>query len=163
MIHVIIGDGNGKTTSAVGASVRAAGHGWKVLFAQFLKGDSSGEIISLKSLGVSVLQPAVNHGFIFAMDENEKMETAKMCAGLLATAAESDAQLMVLDEVLHTLAAEMIQREAIEKVLDKHCEIILTGGIAPDWLIERADYVSYVSKIKHPYNNGIGARQGIEY
>ena len=51
----------------------------------------------------------------------------------------------------------------LQQVLNKNCEIVLTGSDAPEWLIDQADYVSLIGKIKHPYDNGIKARTGIEY
>lgn len=164
MIHVYVGDGKGKTTASVGLSVRAAGHGFKVLFMQFLKDDSSGEIEMLRSIpGVEVVHCPVNYGFTFQMTDEQKKETAEEYDKMMDRAIESDAFLIVLDEVIHALNAGMIVKEKLERVLDKDCEIVLTGRDAPDWIVDRADYVSDVRKIKHPYDNGVQARVGIEF
>ena len=164
MIHVYIGDGKGKTTASVGLSTRTAGHGFSVLFIQFLKDDSSGEISVLKSLsGVEVVHAPINYGFVFQMTEKQKSETAEDYDKLMDKAIESDAFLIVLDEVIHALNASLLKKAKIEKVLEKDCEIVLTGRDAPEWLIDRADYVSEIQKIKHPYDNGVQARIGIEF
>ena len=164
MIHVITGDGKGKTSSAVGMVVRAAGHGYPVLFIQFLKDNSSGEIAVIRSIpGIDVFHSSVNHGFLFQMTEEQKAETGRECERMLDIALESDAFLIALDEVLHVLNAELIAREKLEKVLEKTCEIVLTGYDSPNWLMEKADYVSNIQKIKHPFDRGTQSRIGIEF
>ena len=164
MIHVYVGDGKGKTTAAVGLSVRAAGHGFKVLFMQFLKDDSSGEIDVLRRVPeIEVVHCPVNYGFTFQMSEEQKRETAEEYDKMLDRAIDSDAFLIVLDEVIHALNAGMIIKEKLERVLDKDCEIVLTGRDAPEWIVDRADYISDVRKIIHPYDKGVQARIGIEF
>lgn len=164
MIHVYVGDGKGKTTASIGLSVRAAGHGFKVLFMQFLKDDSSGEIDVLRSIpGIEVVHCPVDHGFIFQMTEDQKRETAEEYDKMLDKAITSDAFLIVLDEVIHALNAGIIDREKLEQVMDKESELVLTGRDAPEWITDRADYVSDIQKNKHPYDRGIQARVGIEF
>jgi cob(I)alamin adenosyltransferase len=164
MIQVYIGDGKGKTTESIGLSIRAAGHGFKVLFLQFLKDDSSGEVSILKSIpGIEVIHCPVNYGFTFQMTEDQKKETAKEYDKMLDKAIGTSVFLVVLDEAIHALNAGMIDREKLERLLDKDCEIVLTGRDAPEWLISRADYVSNIQKIKHPYDKGVQARVGIEF
>ena len=67
MIHVYDGDGKGKTTASVGFCTRAIGHGWKVLFVQFLKDDTSGEVESLRKLGVETIHCPLDYGFFYSM------------------------------------------------------------------------------------------------
>ena len=164
MIQVYVGDGKGKTTASIGLSIRAAGHGFTVLFMQFLKDDSSGEVSVLRSIpGIEVIHCPVNYGFTFQMTEDQKKETAKEYDKMLDKAIGTDAFLIVLDEAIHALNAGMISREKLERLLDKNSEIVLTGRNAPEWLINRADYVSDIQKIKHPYDKGVQARVGIEF
>ena len=164
MIHLIVGDGKGKTSAAVGMCIRAAGHGWSVLFIQFLKDDSSGEVSVLRSIPeIEVVHCPVNYGFLFQMTEEQKQETKTEYQKMLEEAFSSDARLIVLDEVVHAVNFELISREQIERVLEKDAEIVLTGRNAPDWLMERADYISDVKKVKHPYDKGVEARIGIEF
>lgn len=164
MIQVYIGDGRGKTTTSVGLSVRAAGHGFRVLFMQFLKDDSSGEIEAMRRFPeIKIVHCPINYGFTFQMTEEQKIETAKEYDKMLDKAIASDAFLIVLDEVIHALNAGMIEKEKLERVLDKNCEIVLTGRDAPDWILDRSDYVSDIRKIKHPYDKGVQARIGIEF
>ncbi len=164
MIQVYVGDGKGKTTASIGLSIRASGHGLNVLFMQFLKDDGSGEVSVLKSIpGIEVIHCPVNYGFTFQMTEDQKKETAKEYDKMLDKAIGTNAFLVVLDEAIHALNAGMIDREKLERLLDKDCEIVLTGRNAPEWLINRADYVSDIQKIKHPYDKGVQARVGIEF
>ena len=164
MIHIIIGDGQGKTTSSVGLAVRSAGYGLSVLFIQFLKDSSSGEIQILKKIPeVTVAHAPVNYGFSYQMTADQLSDTAKEYEKLMNKAILSDASLIVLDEVIHALNAGLVSEDQLRKVLGKKTEIVLTGRNAPGWLQEKADYVSEIRKIKHPYDRGISARRGIEY
>ena len=164
MIHVIQGDGKGKTTAAVGLCVRAAGNGLPVLFAQFLKDDSSGEVAVLRSLPqLELLHCPVNYGFTFQMTEAQKRETAAEYEKMLDRALASGAFLIVLDELIHALNAGLVRRQSVERLLDKPCELVLTGRDAPDWLLARADYISEIRKLRHPYDRGVEARPGVEF
>lgn len=164
MIHVYAGDGKGKTTAAIGLSVRTAGHRFKVLFMQFLKDDSSGEVDILRRIaGIQVVHCPVNYGFTFQMTEEQKKKTAEEYNKMLDQAIASEAFLIVLDEVIHALNAGMIDEKKLKRVLEKNSEIVLTGRDVPEWLIEAADYVSEIQKIKHPYDEGIEGRVGIEF
>lgn len=164
MLHIIEGDGKGKTTAAVGLSVRAAGHGLRVLFIQFLKDDSSGEIQVLRSIpGITVRHCPVNFGFTFQITGDQKRETAEAYRSMLDEAIRSDAFLIVLDEAIHALNAGLLKKAQLEKLLEKECEIVLTGRNAPEWLTNRADYVSDIRNVKHPYDQGVQARAGIEF
>ena len=192
MLHLITGDGKGKTSAAVGMAARAAGHGIPVLFVQFLKDDSSGEIAALRKIGgVEVLHSPVSYGFTFQMTPQQLAATADACDALLEQAMKSEAGLIVLDEVLHALQSGLVSRERLQQLLDlrldccktenaradmKDCcgeersgredafsEIVLSGAAAPSWLMEQADYISEVRKIRHPYDSGVTARRGVEY
>ena len=164
MIQVYIGDGQGKTTTSVGLSVRAAGHGFRVLFMQFLKDDSSGEIEAMRRFPeIKIVHCPITYGFTFQMTEEQMEETTKEYDKMLDMAITSDAFLIVLDEVIHALNAGMIKKEKLDRVLNKDCEVILTGRDAPKWIVDKGDYVSDIRKIKHPYDRGVQARIGIEF
>lgn len=164
MIHLFIGEGEGKTSASAGLAIRAAGHGFPVLFAQFLKDDASGEVAVLRRTpGVRVLHAPVDYGFTYQMTPEQLERSAKEYDKLLDEAQRSDAFLIVLDEVLHALGEGLVMGEKLEKLLEKDREIVLTGRNAPQWLIDRADYVSEIRKIKHPFDKGRGARIGIEF
>ena len=164
MLHLIIGKGKGKTSAAAGMALRAAGHGKRVIFAQFMKDGSSGEIAVLNSVGcIEVMLPAEHYGFFSKMTEEQKAAAAGGYADMLDRLISSEAFLIVLDEALHALNKGLIKKEQLLKLLEKDCEIVLTGYDPPEYLTERADYISEICKRRHPFDRGITAREGVEY
>ena len=171
MIHIYFGDGKGKTTSAAGLAARSVGHGKRVIFAQFLKGRDSGEIVSLKTLGIQVIRSEGINCFSWDMTELQKEECRKVQNGLLniirnTIQNEDPVDMLVLDEVLNALSERLLDEEDVKDfVMGKpdNMEIVLTGRIMPDWLMERADYCTEMKKYKHPYDKGIQAREAVEY
>ena len=170
MIHVYTGDGKGKTTAAVGLAVRHAGAGKPVLFVQFMKCTPTGELAALEQLnGVTVLRNACRHGFSFAMTQEERaMVTASHNANLsrAAEAARTGAcSLLVLDEVTSAYALGLIDRAAVDALIDSaaETELVLTGREPTEHMLGAADYVTQMTLVKHPYARGVGARKGIEY
>jgi len=171
LIHIYIGDGKGKTTAAVGLAVRAAGRKRKVVFAQFLKGRKTGEVAPLKGLGVQVIRSEKNRKFFCYMDEEERIGFREEQLRLLEEAGEAAfggeaADLLVLDEAVDILDLNMIDDEALRSFIEQKpegLELVLTGRAAPDWLIEMADYVTEMRKIKHPYDSGVTGREAIEF
>ena len=118
MIHLYHGDGKGKTTAAVGLTVRAAGSGMRALFVQFFKDGSSSEIGALASLpGVETRNPAVHYGFFRSMSDAQKDGTRESYNALLKDVAEhaADYGLIVLDEVVSAYRYGMLDREALER------------------------------------------------
>ena len=121
MVHIYVGDGKGKNTASIGISIRAAGHGLSVLFVQFLKNDSSGEISVLRSIsGITVLHCPVNFGFFPLMTKEQIAETAEEYDKMLDYSLSADADLIILDEVIHALNLGMIDRKKLEIILDKN-------------------------------------------
>ena len=168
MIHLYCGDGKGKTTAACGLAVRAAGSGMRVLFVQFFKSGKSSEVTALEKLGVVTAHPGVHYGRYKSLDDGKKAEVRDSYGELLndvvAHAAEYD--LIVLDEAVSTYGYAMIDREQLMEFLRQEgCrrEIVLTGRDPLLELTDAADYVTEMKKVKHPFDGGIAARQGIEY
>ena len=180
MIQVYCGDGKGKTSAAIGAAVRAAGHGIPVVFAQFLKDDTSGEIEILRSIpGVAVLHAAHNFGFWKSQSEEEQRITVEEGKALLQQVqdtyqrairkkADADAEidcLLVLDEAMAAIHAGILEEADVLSFLQQvgeQTEVILTGRNPSERILEAADYVSEVVPRKHPYDRGIVARTGVE-
>lgn len=170
LVHVYIGDGKGKTTAAIGLSVRAAGRDLQVVVAQFLKSGSSGELRSLETLGIPVIRSEIQLGFTFQMDEATKARCREEQTRILEQVGErlksGTVDLVVLDEVIDALNTSMLDEAAFRSFVETYfsykAEFVLTGRNPPGWLIEKADYVSEVRKVKHPYDRGIHARIGIE-
>lgn len=169
MIQIYYGDGKGKTTAAVGLSVRAAGQGRRVVFAQFLKSADSGERAVLAGLPTVALVPVPDHmKFTFQMDPDERRAEAVRQAALLeqAAALSAGADLLVLDELCAALNAGMVPLDRVLSLLDSRpegLEVVITGRNPPQALLDRADYITEMKKHRHPYEQGTPARKGIEW
>lgn len=171
LTHVYTGDGKGKTTASLGLAFRAWGRGWRIRYYQFLKSRHSGEMTSAEVLGERFL---IRRGmtlskFTWDMTPAEKIETTAACHALLSHAHEEmvsgACDMLVLDEVIGALHGGFLELQTvIDFVSDKPegVELVLTGRRAPEALILLADYVSDIQPVKHPMNNGISAREGIE-
>ncbi|MDR0567904.1 MAG: cob(I)yrinic acid a,c-diamide adenosyltransferase [Spirochaetaceae bacterium] len=163
MIHVYIGDGKGKTTGAIGLSVRAAGRGLAVVVAQFLKSGSTGELRALEKLGIPVIRSDLRLGFTFQMDDETKTLCRQEQTRILERLKAETADMLILDEVIDALNAGMLDEAEFRSFIETcEAELVLTGRNPSAWLVEKADYVSEVRKVKHPYDRGISARVGIE-
>lgn len=169
MMHIYWGDGKGKTTAAFGLALRAAGRGKRVVVAQFLKGEDSGERRSMEYVPHVLLLPLPRQiKFVFQMDPVERAECESDCVKLLRDGvmlAEKDS-LLVLDEVLGALETDMLCLEEVLSCLEElpeGCEVVLTGRRAPQALLDRADYITEMTPHRHPYERGVAAREGIEF
>ena len=168
LVHVYCGDGKGKTTAAFGLALRCVGAGNKVVVAQFLKDGQSGECCALRTFPNAVLLGCNPTGkFSFRMDETEKEQTRKVSRQTLqeALAAAHDARMLVLDEVMAAVTCGFLTvEEVIHAVTNRpaELELIMTGRNPPEELAALADYISEIKKIRHPFDRGIAARDGIE-
>lgn len=170
LIHIYCGDGKGKTTAAVGLAVRCAGRGNKVLLVQFLKSRDSGELYSLAKLpDIEVMRGKESKKFTFQMNEEEKhallIEHNKMFEQVLEKIKNGCYSLLILDEVIGALNAKVFEMPKLIEFLrhkPENLEVVLTGRNPAPELVEIADYVSEMRKVKHPMDKGIMAREGIE-
>ena len=170
LVHIYTGNGKGKTTSAIGLAIRAHGAGKRVLVAQFLKGCESGEVEVLKKLGITVLRMCEVKKFTWQMTKDECIEVQEACAKLLNEvvfeAKSGRWDLIVVDEAMGALANKGISLATLCHLVDdkpEELEIVFTGRNAPHELIDRADYVSEINALKHPFDKGVKAREGIEF
>lgn len=172
LIHIYTGDGKGKTTAAVGLAVRACGVGMKVLFVQFLKSLETGEISSLERLApsIDILRGCNCKKFVYSMSAEEfdtaKQEAAQIFEDIKTRLCSGQYDMVVLDEILGTISVGFIHQKAVIELIQtkpEKVELIMTGRGATQELIEAADYVSEIKALKHPYDNGVSARKGIEY
>lgn len=167
MIHLYCGNGKGKTTAAMGLALRAAGRGERVVIAQFLKGADSGERYALAQLSQVELLPLPEQvKFTFQMDEQERLEASRRSRALLEVARErgKDCFLLVLDEACAAVSSGLLPLKELLDCLDSlSCEIVLTGRDPAPQLLERADYITKMEPLRHPYQRGITARKGIEW
>ncbi len=169
-IHLYEGNGKGKTSAAVGAAVRMAGTGKKVLFCQFLKGGDSSELAILRRIPeIEVLEVEKSFGFTFRMTEEARREAEAYYRchwkKAVAKAGAQQVGMLVLDEFVDAFRQGFVEREeALSYLRGEHdCEIILTGHHPPEELVALADYHTLFEMKKHPYEQGVAARRGIEF
>jgi len=170
LTHIYTGDGKGKTTAAVGITVRARGRGLSAVFAQFFKeADPDNEIGQLQRLGVTTLvfdavkSPLFNPGIDRELIRQEASGCLERLSDLLAP---GDVDLLVIDEFICLVAEGVITEDEAIAFLRKKpstTELVLTGAGATDRIIGQADYVTFMMNIKHPFRSRLEARSGIEY
>lgn len=167
MLHLYCGNGKGKTTAAMGLALRAAGRGKRVVIAQFLKGADSGERFALAQLPQVTLLPVPNAvKFSFRMTEEERRAEARRYQDLLEQIRREAPScfLLVLDEACAAVNTGLLPLEDLLSCLDSlECEVVLTGRDPAPQLAERADYITSMEAVRHPFEQGISARKGIEF
>ena len=170
LIHVYTGDGKGKTTSAVGLAARALGRGLKVCYVSFHKNPEKygySEMDTLRNAGALVLNRAKGHPHL-----NRNLDTDVIAAEVkealveIAELVQKEAyDLLIMDEILISVRDQYITEAALlDFIANKpaNTELVITGRGATEALIAVADYVSNITKVKHPYDRGILSRKGIE-
>ena len=166
-VQVYTGDGKGKTTAALGLAIRAAGAGFMVFIAQFLKKGDYSEIQALERFSDLITVEQFGLGrFVRGKPEPEDIEAARKGLEIIKKIFSSGKhQIVILDEANVAAACGLVSIDDLVAVIEQkpaHVELILTGRGAPPQVIERADLVSEVKSIKHYFNNGVEARVGIE-
>jgi cob(I)alamin adenosyltransferase len=166
LVHIYTGNGKGKTTAALGLAMRASGRGMKVIVIQFLKGITSGEHLFLKDHAAFEIKQ-ISSGDIFAKRMEQLTEESQQTLTIANNEIQSGKyDLVILDEILIALSLDAITLEQVEELINKKpdkLELVLTGRDAPEELIERADLVTEMRMVKHPFTKGIPARKGIEF
>ena len=170
LVIVHTGQGKGKTTAALGAALRAAGHGMRVLILQFMKGRSdTGEIRALRTSGLPIEIRQFGRRIFFHSRACEPIDIYKANLGLQAFAEALRAgnhDMIVLDEINMAVDFGLIAFDALQDLIRQkpmHLHLILTGRNARPELIEMADMVTEMREIKHHYNKGVQAQKGIEH
>ncbi|NLD58675.1 MAG: cob(I)yrinic acid a,c-diamide adenosyltransferase [Clostridiales bacterium] len=166
-MHIYFGDGKGKTSAALGLALRALGSGFSVCFAGFMKARPSGEIEALRRFeNARVLRSDVADPRF--LNELSPSERAEYLAGQrrLFLLIGFDADVIVLDEVFSAISCGALSEAELRAFLDRRppsVEIILTGRDPGAEILKRADYITRMEKVAHPYDRGVPARRGIEY
>ena len=166
LVHLYCGDGKGKTTAAMGLALRALGQGKRVVIVQFLKTGTSGELEPLRSLGAVIFSGKPGTSFVSRMSDAEKTETDQWNNRMLRDALSEECDLLILDELCAARQYGLVSEElAKTAVLDRpgEREVVITGRTPEDWMFEAADYITEMRCWRHPYQQGIVARRGIEY
>lgn len=173
MVLVYTGDGKGKTTAALGLTLRAVGRGYKVLVLQFIKGPQRvyGEKIALERLGVEVRQLGV--GFTWTKTPEEHREALRKAFSMAKEEiASGEYDVVVLDELNNALGIERFSiddvlplGEVVEMIKNRpsYLHVVVTGRGAKQEIVEVADLVSEMKVVKHYYDEGVPAVFGVEY
>lgn len=169
LLMVFTGDGKGKTTAALGMALRTAGHGLKVCFIQFIKGNwKYGELDAVKRFEGLIDFHVMGKGFIWksnSLDEDNAL-ARKGWDRAVDAMRSGKYHLLVLDEFTYPLNFGMIEPEPALEVLshkppDLH--VAITGRDAPKTIVEAADLVTEMRVVKHPLKAGINAQKGVEF
>ena len=169
MIHIYCGKGKGKTTAAGGLAVREAGAGKKVLFSQFMKNGKSSELGVLDTVpGITVFRGYTVSCLYRNMTPEQREKAAREYSPMLETLLNisASADMLVLDEIVsacnHHFVDETLLCDFLRNKQDG-LEVVITGRNPSDRLVALADYVTEMNKVRHPYDQGIAARLGVEY
>ncbi|HOO85496.1 MAG TPA: cob(I)yrinic acid a,c-diamide adenosyltransferase [Prolixibacteraceae bacterium] len=166
--QIYTGNGKGKTTAAFGLALRAAGAGKKVFFAQFVKGKIYSEIKAVEQWLPSITVKQFGRGcFIVKQPQQADIDAARNGLNEIKNILKSgEYHLVVLDEANIAIFYKLFTTSELIKAIEmRHTdtEVVVTGRYAPQELIDAADLVTEMKEIKHYYNNGIEAREGIEF
>lgn len=156
-IHVYTGNGKGKTTAALGLCLRASGHGRRIAVIQFIKGRRCGEHIALERLGIPILQCTQGDAYHKAQVQWERAKN------MLQT---GNCDLLVWDEIMAAINHGYVELNEVLDAIDakpEALELVLTGRNAPVEIIRRADLVTSMEPVKHYFDSGVPAREGVEF
>tara|TARA_Y100000996_G_scaffold217221_1_gene170636 strand:+ start:50 stop:586 length:537 start_codon:yes stop_codon:yes gene_type:complete len=172
LVIVYTGNGKGKTTAALGLSLRAIGYEHKVCMLQFIKGSwHYGEMDSSKRLGPNFELIAIGKGFVGILDDNSpREEHEKYAAEALKICREKifseKYDVVILDEVNYAINLGLLDVKEIMKLIKekpKKLDLVLTGNHAKEEIIKLANLVTEMKEIKHPFKSGIKAKKGIDF
>ncbi len=169
LVEVYTGNGKCKTTAALGLAMRAIGSGLKVYMFQFLKGRDSGELNTARILAPNfVIEQGGSKTLCIGKQRSDK--DIRLAQNLFKKARniirKGDYDVVILDEInmaVHFGLVSIEQVLSLIKEKPEHVELILTGRYVSPEIIKAAHLVTEMTKIKHPYDEGIGARKGIDY
>lgn len=167
-IHVYTGNGKGKTTAAIGLSLRALGAGKKVFIGQFVKGKPYSEfsVIEKYLKGIKVKQYGLDCFIYNKPDENDINAARKGLAEMREYILSGDYDVVIMDELNIALYYELFDVVEVMEILENkplHVEIVITGRYAHERIIKVADLVTEMVEVKHYYSKGVEAREGIEF
>lgn len=183
LVHVLTGDGKGKTTASLGLAMRALGSNLRVYMVQFLKSGSTGELYTIKKYlsNMGIIQFGVDavrerqqkldeftdkgSKFTFNPDEEEREAALMGFEHAKKVINSGNHDLVILDEINVVLDKGLIPINEVLELIKNHgnVELVFTGRDAPQEIMDAADYVNVVKKVKNPWDKGIKARKGIEF
>jgi cob(I)alamin adenosyltransferase len=168
LVLVNTGDGKGKSTAAFGVVMRGVARGWRVCVVQFIKSDKwkVGEESVGRQLGVEWLKGG--DGFTWESPDLDQSRGRAVAAWALAASviAGGEYELVVLDEITYPLNYGWLETEAVVAAIrdrPEHVNVVATGRNAPAQLVDVADTVTEMRKVKHAFDRGIRARRGLDF
>jgi len=168
-VHLLTGPGKGKTTGAFGLALRAAGHGLRVCIIQFMKtGMTTGESVAVRRIREIQVHQFGTGRFVDPkkITDGDRRSASDAFALMKSHLSEPECDLLILDEINLAVSFKLIDPDEVLDALRSRrpgIEVVLTGRNAPQEFIDYADYVSYVDDRKHPFREGLKAREGIEW
>jgi len=167
LIIVHTGDGKGKTTAALGMAMRCVGHGLRVALVQFIKTQSAGECEAAARLGPELEVFRSGRGFVIGEPTAEDCRAAEEALERVGECLRGGRYRMVIaDEILTAAGLKLLTTGQVEALLADRpaaVHLVLTGRGAWPSLIERADLVTEMRAVKHPYDKGAAAQEGVEF
>lgn len=167
MFHIYTGESKGKTTASVGLTVRAIGARNKVLFASFFKPDGSSEHEVIEQLGATFMRYTYRGNFFKRYDKEEIAKAKEAFTTFFAEVKEAAEghDMIVMDEVVYAIHMGLVDEKELVYFAKEHTdkELVMTGRDYPQALIDVADYVTEMKKIKHPFDQGAQPRKGVEF
>jgi cob(I)alamin adenosyltransferase len=165
--HIYTGDGKGKTTAALGLALRAAGAGWSVYIAQFIKKGEYSEIKALERFADLITLEQFGLGrFIKGKPHPEDIAAAtRGLKAVKSVISGQQHQMIVLDEANVAVSCGLFSINELLEIIDmkpQGVELVITGRGAAAAVLERADLVSEIKSLKHYFQKGVAARVGIE-
>ncbi|MCD6575854.1 MAG: cob(I)yrinic acid a,c-diamide adenosyltransferase [Nanoarchaeota archaeon] len=166
MIYLFTGNGKGKTTSALGTAIRAIGYGKKVVVIQFMKKRETGEKKFFQKHGYEFYQFGTEKFVDFKNPTEKDKQLAKEGLNFAKEKLKEKPFLLVLDELNVAIAANLLSVEEVLEMLSnipEETHIIITGRYAKQELIDKADLVTEMKEIKHPFQKGKPAIEGLDF
>ncbi len=167
IVMVFTGNGKGKTTAAFGTALRACGHGKKVAVVQFIKGEwPNGERNLLAQHGVEFQVMATGFTWETQSRSTDTIACQQVWQQAQRMLADSDVDLVILDEITYMVSMDYLDLEALMLALQQRPSaqsVIITGRGCHRRLLELADTVTEMRPVKHAFDAGIQAQQGIDW
>ena len=170
LVLVNTGNGKGKTTAALGLSIRAWGEGLKVLILQFIKGSwKYGELKALAKFAPEITVKQCGQGFTRRGNTDIKIHQESAKKALIEAKEEmlsNKWDMIILDEINYAIDFELVELNDVLDLIEHkpvNLHLVLTGRNAKEEIIAKANLVTEMKEIKHPFKEGIKAQKGIEF
>ncbi len=166
LVQVYTGNGKGKTTAAIGLAVRAAGHGLRTFIGQFMKGTPYGELsVQEMTGGLVQIRQLGTDSLVHTITERDHQLAGNGLVICREALHSGNYDIVILDEINVAVYMDLLKEDQVLELIrtrPEGVELVLTGRYATKAVLETADLVTEMKEIRHPYQAGIAAREGIE-